>query len=469
MALWTWEMTALELASAYSTIASMWDKKEITPILKIIDSKWNPIYIKERDQKVEKNAISPLTAYLITSILINTEARPPFWNKYLTIPWRVLAAKTWTSTKQYVKNWRKMIFPQNLWTIWYTPQYTTVAWAWNTNWKQLNNKWSGLEWAGSIMRDVMAEVHKWKKAEKWYRPNWIRDVMISTNSWKLPSKSTPEDAKKTSMFINPPTGIDDSYFSKEVDKLCNWKVTETTPEDAKIFIKWVRYHSLKPTYPNWEKPVLALSSFPKIKYNDKPCIRTERPSNMELWVSISNNWKLVQWANYVELAYRSTSPIIKLEIILDGKKVWEYELPWKTQWSYRGSFNVLSKLTWTNTILVKAIDNQFYSKTISKTVILWSKDIEPPKITLTNPKKWNISLKEWTWFNLRAQFFDISPIRIVNVYFNWKKIPSPINSRKIIVPISSEWLEVWEYNIKIEAIDMHFNNAVKNIKVNVIE
>ncbi|MDQ7022264.1 MAG: hypothetical protein Q9M97_01820 [Candidatus Gracilibacteria bacterium] len=64
--------------------------------------------------------------------------------------------------------------------------------------------------------------------------------------------------------MNIPTQYDDSYFSKEIDALCNGKVTEDTPSDAIKLIKGVRYHSLMPDWPNWEKPVSALSSFGSI-------------------------------------------------------------------------------------------------------------------------------------------------------------------------------------------------------------
>ena len=469
MALWTWEMTPLELVWAYSTIASLWDKKEITPILKVLDNKWNIIYIKDRDQKIKKSSISPATAYLITSILTNTKARPTFWNKYMTIPWRKLAAKTWTSTKQFKdKWWNKKIFPQNLWTIGYTPQFTTVAWAWNTNGKQLYYAWNGLEWAWPIMRNIMIEAHKWKKVESWTRPKWIKEVWISTNSWKLPTTLTPVKARVKWLFINPPTEFDDSYFSKEVDMLCNWKVTEDTPKDAIKKIFWVRYHSLRPNWPNWETPVSKLSSFWDIWYKDEVCERWKKDSNMQVGISVSNNWKLTQWANYVELAYKSINPIIKLEILLDWKKIASYNLPWKNQGIYRWAFNVPSGLKWNHSLTVKAIDNSYYSKSITKTIVLWWQDKTPPKITLKNPARGSINLKKDTSFNLRASFSDLSPIRAVNVYFNWKKILFTTD-RNIVLPISSKGLEKWKYNLKIDVTDIHFNKASKNIVVNIIE
>lgn len=470
MALWTWEMTPLELATAYSTIASMWYKKEITPILKIIDKNWVDLRVREKEQKKVKEAISPATAFLITSILTNTEARPSFWNKYMTIPWRQLAAKTWTSTKQFKdKYWNKKIFPQNLWTIWYTPQYTTVAWAGNTSGKELYYAWNWLEWAWPIMRNVMSFAHNWKKIEKWSKPSLIKEVVISTNSWKLPTEITPTGSKEKGLFINIPTQYDDSYFSKEIDILCNWKVTDKTPEDAKKLIKWVQYHSLMPNYKNWELPVNKLSSFWDIKYSNTICERLKKDSNMQLWVNISNNWNLISGANYVELAYRSTNPIIRLEIILNWNRIWNYSLPWKLEWSHKWAFNIPSWAKGKQTLLVKAIDNQFYSKTISKTVILWWKDRTPPQITLINPARWSINIKQDSVFNLRASFSDLSPIRAVNIYFNWKRLPASLSWRKIVLPISSNGMSVWTYDLRLEATDTNFNTSTKVVKVTVLD
>jgi len=469
MALWTWEMTPLELVWAYSTIANLWNRKEITPILKVLDSKWNEIYIKERDQKTKKESISAKTAYLITTILTDTKARPASWNTFMTIPGRKLASKTWTSTKQFKnKWWHKVIYPQNLWTIGYTPQYTTVAWAGNTNWKQLFNNWNWLEWAWPIMKNIMVEVHKWKRVENWSQPYWIKRLVISTNSWKIPTWSTPSNSKKEWLFINTPIQFDNSYFSKEIDSLCNWKVTDKTPPDAIKMIKGVRYHSLRPTWPSWELPVTKLSGFSTLKITNEVCVRGEKDSNMKVWVSISNNWKLVEWSNYVELGYRSKNPIIKLEILLDWKKIASYDLPWKLEWWYKWAFNIPSWMVWNHVLTIKSIDNSFYSKSIIKNIVLWSKDTKAPKIIVSNPARWNIKLKKDTKFNLRVKFEDISPIRVINVYFNWKKINSS-TSRKLVLPVSVKWLENWNYNLKIEATDMNFNRSVKNISVNVID
>ena len=467
MSLGTWELTPLELAKAYSTVASLGKKKEVTPILKIYDSKGVPIELPEQRSKPSE-AISPSTAYLVTSILKNTKARPATWNKYMTIPDREMAAKTWTSTKQFKINWEKQIYPQNVWTIGYTPQFTTVAWAWNTNGKQLYEKASWLMTAWPILRDTMTSIHKGTKAEEWARPNSIKEVTISTNSWKLPTASTPRSARVAGLFINAPTGYDNSYFSQKVDALCNGRVTADTPADAIKYVSWVNYRSLQPDNQAWEAPVRRLYGFWNQRVSSRPCERSWIPSNMELWINISNGWSLIAWSNYVELSYRSSNPIVRITIFLAWKQLASYELPWNLEGGYRWAFNVPSWLTWNETLTVKAIDNQFYSKTISKWVVLWWRDTVAPAISLQNPARGSINLEAWQNFNLRANISDSSTLRSVNVYFNWKTIASQLTTRNLVVPISTAWLPKWTYTAKIDATDMHFNTSSKVINVNVI-
>lgn len=179
MALWTGEMTPLELVQVYSTFANNWVKNELRPIIKITDSKWNILEDSSSNKlQTSKRIIDKDVAFKMNTILSNSEDRPVSWNHYLTIPWRKIAAKTWTSTKQYLSTrWTKsskwewyrktIIAPKNLWTVWYTPQVTTVVWAWNTSWEELVWKafWITLAWP--IMRDFMEFAHKDLEVENW--------------------------------------------------------------------------------------------------------------------------------------------------------------------------------------------------------------------------------------------------------------------------------------------------------------
>jgi len=168
MALWTVQITPFELASAYSVFANSWIKNEITSILKIIDSKWN--IIETNENKIWQRVLEQKYTYQINSILSNINDRPWGWNYFLAIPGRQMAAKTWTSSKQYKKeidDEEDTILPKDLWTVWYTPSITTVVWAWNTSWEELKIKAYWLTWAWPIMRDFMDFAHKDLEIEKW--------------------------------------------------------------------------------------------------------------------------------------------------------------------------------------------------------------------------------------------------------------------------------------------------------------
>ncbi|MGB2111100.1 MAG: hypothetical protein ACPHY8_04465 [Patescibacteria group bacterium] len=53
----------------------------------------------------------------MNSVLSDTSARPIFWNTYLSLSDRKVAAKTGTSTKQFEEYGNKQIYPANLWTV----------------------------------------------------------------------------------------------------------------------------------------------------------------------------------------------------------------------------------------------------------------------------------------------------------------------------------------------------------------
>ena len=132
MALGTVMISPLELAQAYSVFANLGERKELVPVIKVLDSKGLVIEEFKAENVSGEKAIDPATAYIINKILSDTSARPSGWNSFITLSGRPVASKTGTSTKQSSKA-GTTIYPRNLWTIGYTPQITTVVWAGNTD------------------------------------------------------------------------------------------------------------------------------------------------------------------------------------------------------------------------------------------------------------------------------------------------------------------------------------------------
>ncbi len=380
LALWTWEMTPLELTKAYSVFANMWVKKEITPIMKIVDSKWNIIEEKVKREDDEQ-IISKDQSYIINSILSNLSARPASWNPYLSLNNRIVAAKTGTSTKQYMKNWRKDIYPTNLWTVWYTPQITTAVWVWNTDWTKLNYKWNWLEWAWTIWRDYMNFAHIWKTAIKWNKPSWVKEVNISEISWLLPNPETTNISKIVKwLFINKPSSYDNSFKSIKVDMLCNWKITENTPDAAIKTVTLVEFNSLSPENKNWQNPVIEWSKSPEFteKYwnisnlvteiNNEECKRSWIPSEITIKTTLEDDEELKLWENYIELAYKSSNPVIKINIYIWKYLVREIEVNNKKWGSFTWKIFIPASKKKEEYITIEAIDNEYYSSKISKSI-----------------------------------------------------------------------------------------------------
>lgn len=481
LALWTWEMTPLELATAYSVFANMWVKKEISPIIKIEDSKWN-IILEKNDNKWEQ-VMSKWQSYLMNNVLSNSATRPTFWNNYLTISGRKVAAKTGTSTKQTERNGDKIIYPANLWTVWYTPQYTTVAWAWNTDWEKLNFKGNGLEWAWPMWKNTMEVLHKWLTVENWSKPAEVKEVNISEISWFLPSpENTDNKFIVSSLFLNKPTKYDYSFKSIEVDALCNGLITEKTPEAAKQNVTLLQFNSLQPGNSSWEWPVQnwvkswkAAEKYWNIwntisNFSEEACERTSVESKIAI-NSLTEIWDVFTvWLNTIKFGYRSTNPIIKIDVILEWNIVDSIKVDNKTEWIYEWIISLPFEFENKKIdIIFRAVDNQYYSESQSTQIYILGKDVIKPEINITNPTDLSIKLYNDWYFNLRWTVKDRSPIRTINVYIDDNKYKIWLEWPEFVVPISAEWLDLWLHTIKIDAIDYWFNKSSQLIKLEILE
>ena len=371
MALGTGIMTPLELAWAYSTFANMWIRKDINPIVKIVDRKWNIIEDREKDIKELKPVISPSLAYIMNNILSDTNSRPAFWNNYLSISWRKIAAKTGTSTKQYVKNGRKVIAPRNLWTIWYTPQITTVVWAWNTSGKELYFTWNWLEAAWPIMINFMKYAHIWKKVESWSRPIWVKSLKISKISWLLPSKDFPSHFLIDSNFINSPTEYDNSLKLLKIDNLCNWKVTNDTPTNA--IREWfiMNFHSIDPKNSAFEWPVIQWVKSGKYKetywnywniitdYNSEACKR-EWIGEIIIKTSIVDS-NIIIWRNDLKIGFVWNREVKNMQIFIWDKLIKSIStFNKKKKWMDVPIFIPFKLLNTKNILKIRLVDIEWY-------------------------------------------------------------------------------------------------------------
>lgn len=140
------ELTLLEIASAYETLADNGRYRPATPFHLITDSN-GYVMIPPTQAAGSTQAISPESAYLVTDILSDNVARSPIFglNSWLQLS-RPAAAKTGTSS-----NWR------DNWTVGYTRYLVAGVWTGNNNGRSMGNV-SGVTGAGPIWNNFMEAI-----------------------------------------------------------------------------------------------------------------------------------------------------------------------------------------------------------------------------------------------------------------------------------------------------------------------
>ncbi len=483
LALGTWEMTPLEVAQAYSVFANLWNKVEINPILKILDSKG--LIIEEKKKSGGVKVLDEKTAYIMNYILSATYSRPDeYWNTNLSLKDRQAGAKTWTSNKTYVTNGKRELFPWDLWTAWYTPQITTVVWAWNTNGKAIKLSWDWLNGAAPIWKQFMEYAHQNKEKLTWKIPEGLKYTKVSKVSWLLAPEWFEPSLIVDSLFKNIPTDYDTSLQQIQYDALCNGKVWPNTPQAAIRTWYYIAYHSIDQTNIVWEEGVQKWAkenwykefwNIPNIisDYKDIECQRDEKlvsSSNIEVRSRIENWETFVNGYNYVEIWYRSTNPITRLQILLWDNMVQEIKIDNKTNGVYAGGINIPSWYSWDYTLHVRAIDVVYMAWDETKNINIILKDTQAPNIIVTNPEKDSIALYQDQYFNLRWYVQDRSKIKTINIYLNGSAYKMWIEAREFATEINKDLsLPVWNHSIKIEAVDLFFNKSEKIISLEIMQ
>ncbi len=502
--IWTWELKPIELAQAYMVFANKWYKKDTTPILKIEDKKWN--VIEEFTENTWRYIFSDAACYIISNILSDPANRPwAFWNNVLTLKDRKVAAKTWTSNKE-IKKWnKKTILPMDLWTAGYTPQITTVVWAWNNDWSATKWNCDWLNCAAPIWHDFMTFAHKDLPKMTFEEPSSVIHATISKLSWKLATKSTPANLRVTSIFAIKPKEYDSTWLKEvEVDALCNGKVTDQTPLSAikkvyiadsypiidsfvKSWLDWIKRHKTTWTWSELGDNTITW-------YSDEIC---KRPSLESSWISISSD--ILEDSSLSEthkkkinIRFDANNPITKIQILDNTNLIKEVQIQEKTSWDVSVDIDFPSDVEWIHNIIIKAIDKYYYNWQISYKVDFWAYWLNIEKwvnkdlwnmvdsgsveqsnliINMINPKEGDseISVFQDQYFNLRWSITSSSEISAINIYINNQlfKILNWTNEFSVPVNEKNDY-NVWTYIVTIEVIDNSWKRNARDIKVNVL-
>jgi membrane peptidoglycan carboxypeptidase len=162
------EVRMTEMAQAYSAFANQGKPKELHSILKITDKNGKTIYefkdpnfIQDLHKPIKspnflaidgKRILSPETAYLISHILLDNNARVTEFgpSSYLVVSKHAVSVKTGTTDDK-----------KDNWTIGYTPNFLTAVWVGNNDNKPMNPYLaSGITGAAPIWNRIMSSVLK---------------------------------------------------------------------------------------------------------------------------------------------------------------------------------------------------------------------------------------------------------------------------------------------------------------------
>lgn len=160
------EVTMLEMATVYGTLANNGRTVSLTPILEITD--YTGHVIEKASTKPGVQSVKPAAAWIISNILSDNVARTAAFgpNSSLVIPNKTVSVKTGTTNDK-----------RDNWTIGYTPSVVVTVWVGNNDNSPMDPYLtSGITGASPIWRALMIEALKDKQDEIAPKPDDVITV-----------------------------------------------------------------------------------------------------------------------------------------------------------------------------------------------------------------------------------------------------------------------------------------------------
>ncbi len=157
------EVTMLDMAKVYGTLANKGTTVSLLPILKVTDYKGN--ILEEEKGRQEAHIVPESVAFILSDILSDNNARSAAFgpNSALNISGKTVAVKTGTSNDK-----------RDNWTIGYTPSYVVTVWVGNNDNSPMNPiLTSGITGASPIWHDIMNSLLKNGPNESFREPSDI--------------------------------------------------------------------------------------------------------------------------------------------------------------------------------------------------------------------------------------------------------------------------------------------------------
>ncbi len=198
------DVSLLQLTGAYAIYANGGRRIPPTGLLKIEDYQGNLVY--EYTQPEGEQVIRPEHAFLISSILSDTNARVPMFgpNPVINLPFQA-AAKTGT-TNDFRDNW----------TLGFTPEIAVGVWVGNADYTPMQNT-TGLTGAAPIWAAVMKQIIATRYNDTtagFVRPDGIELKTVCLVSGAEPADWCPAQTQEYFAYDQPPLPVTEDIFQR---------------------------------------------------------------------------------------------------------------------------------------------------------------------------------------------------------------------------------------------------------------
>ena len=197
------EVRLLDLTAAYAAFAAGGVRVDPVAVLRVEDAGGRVLY--QAPAPARERVVSAQTAYLVSDILSDNDARAPgFGYDSPLVLDRPAAAKTGTTTD----------FRDN-WTVGFTPDLAVGVWAGNADNTPMRGV-SGVDGAAPIWHDVMSAALAGRPATPFAEPPGIQRVEVCLPSGLLPTPACPRRRVEAFAAGTAPTATDTYYRTLSV-------------------------------------------------------------------------------------------------------------------------------------------------------------------------------------------------------------------------------------------------------------
>ena len=172
------EVTMLDMAKVYGSLANKGVKQKLSAILEITD--YEGQVLEKNSSKNGTKAVTEEAAFILTDILSDDKARTAAFgpNSLLNVPEKKVAVKTGTSNDL-----------RDNWAIGYTPSFVVVVWVGNNNNFPMSQIASGVTGATPIWHETMKILLEGKENEEFTVPAGITKIFCR-GRWEYFVKGT---------------------------------------------------------------------------------------------------------------------------------------------------------------------------------------------------------------------------------------------------------------------------------------